>query len=256
MGKLLSTALAIGALTTTGAEAYLGQIEASFRSPAGADTRGLARADGYLYAIDGADRGAVYRISHDTGSVYNWYVVQWDGINSGLAYSEPLSYLWVGCVSNNVVYRTRPLTGSVYSSWNAGHKPFGAAALCTGDGGRGTTNLFIADYYPAFLFLHRLGGSVVGSFPLGVSSRYDCAFDWRNNVLWRGGGDYIYGYTPTGAIAASFQSPAGNPWGLAYYNRRLWIACQADSYIYRVHCPKEFFAVEPASVGRVKALFR
>jgi hypothetical protein len=256
MRKRLATALAAAALTAVGAEAYLGQIEASFRSPAGTDTRGLARAAGYLYAIDGADRGAVYRMSPDTGSVYNWYVVPWDGMNSGLAYSTPPSYLWVGCVSSDVVYRTRPFTGSVYTSWSAGHKPFGAGAQCTGDGGTGTSGIFVADYYPDYVFLHRLGGSVVGSFPLGTGSRYDCAFDWRNNLLWRGSGDYIYGHTPTGAIAASFNSPAGTPWGLAYYNRRLWIACQADSYIYRVHCPKEFFAVAPVSLGRVRALFR
>lgn len=256
MNKSVATALAVAALTAVGAEAYLGQIEASFRSPAGADTRGLARADGFLYAVDGGAPGTVYRINAVTGSIYNQYVVGWMGINSGLGYSTNPAYLWVGCVGTNLVYYTRPFTGSVYSSWRTNHQAFGVAGLCTGDGGAGTTNVFAAGYYPAFVYRHRLNGSVAGSFPIAATSRFDCAFDWRNNILWRGSGTYIYGFTPSGATAASFASPAGTPWGLAYYNRRLWVACQADGNIYRIHCPKNFFAVEPASVGRVKSLFR
>jgi hypothetical protein len=173
-----------------------------------------------------------------------------------LAYSANPAYLWVGCVGDDTVYRTRPFTGSVYSSWSTINKAFGAAAECTGDGGIGTANLYVTAYYPAYAYLHRLNGSVVGSFRITDGSRYDCAFDWRNNVLWRGCGNYIYGFTPTGEVAASFESPASSPWGLAYYNRRLWIACQGDTYIYRVECPKGFFPVEPVSVGRVKCLFR
>jgi hypothetical protein len=255
MKKRLSTVLAVAGLTAVGAEAYLGQIEASFRSPAGTTTRGLARADGYLYAVDGTDRGIIYRMKPDTGEVYDWYIVNWGGLNSGLAFSAP-SYLWVGCVSTDVVYRTRAFTGSVYSSWGAGHDPFGIAPRSTGDGGKGTNHVFTTDNLPDFMFTHWLNGNVVNSFPLRTRSRFDCAFDWRNNLLWRGAGNYVYAHTPTGSIAASFPSPAEAPWGLTYYNRRLWIACQADGYIYRVLCPKDFFAVEPGSVGRVKALFR
>jgi hypothetical protein len=255
MTKRLTIALAVALLTVAAADAYLGQIQASFRSPAGTNTRGLARAAGYLYVVDGADRGIVYRMNPDSGKVYDWYVVQWDGNNSGLAFSAP-SDLWVGCVSNEIVYRTRPFTGSVYSSWTAGHDPFGIAPRSTGDGGKGTTHIFTTDNQPDYMFTHRLNGNVVNSFPLGTRSRYDCTFDWRNDLLWRGSGDYIYAHTPTGSIAASFESPAGSPRGLAYNNRRLWIACTADSYIYLVHCPKNFFAVEPGSLGRVKALFR
>lgn len=255
MKKRLSIALAVVLLTAAAADAYLGQIQTSFRSPAAANTRGLARAAGYLYVVDGTDRGIVYRMNPDTGEVYDWYVVQWDGNNSGLAFSTP-SYLWVGCISNDTVYRTRAFTGSIYSSWGAGHDPFGIAPRSTGDSGKGTTHIFTTDNLPDYLFTHRLNGNVLNSFPLGTRSRYDCAFDWRNNLVWRGGGDYIYAHTPTGSIAASFESPAGSPRGLAYNNYRLWIACTGNSYIYRVHCPRDFFAVEPASVGRVKALFR
>ncbi|MEE9456453.1 MAG: hypothetical protein V3W11_04810 [bacterium] len=255
MMKRFAITLVVALLTASAADAYLGQIEASFRSPAGANTRGLARAAGYLYVVDGNERGVIYRMNPDTGKVYDWYVVRWDGANSGLAFSTP-SYLWVGCVSNNSVYRARAFTGSVYSSWDAGHDPFGIAPRSSGDGGKGTTHIFTTDNMPDFMFTHWLNGNVVNSFPLGTRSRYDCAYDWRNNLLWRGSGDYIYAHTPTGSIAASFPSPAGSPRGLAYNNRRLWIGCIDNSYIYRVHCPKNFFPVEPASVGRVKALFR
>ncbi len=256
MKKTAVTVAVLALAFATGAGAYLGQVQGSFRSPAGTDTRGLARAAGYLYVVDGSVRGIVYRIHPISGSVYNWHVLPWAGANSGLAYSTP-SYLWVGCLSNGVVYRTADLTGSIYSSWNAGHDPYGCAALCTGDGGSGTTHIFTTDNAPDYLFTHRLGdGSIVNSFPLGTASNYDCAFDWRNNLLWRGGGNYIYAHTPAGSIVTSFPSPAGSPRGMTYNNSRLWIACTADSLIYRVHCPEDFYAVEPASLGRVRAMFR
>jgi hypothetical protein len=256
MKKSAVIASALALAFATGAEAYLGQVQASFRSPAGTDTRGLARAADYLYVVDGNDRGIVYRLHPNNGSVYNWYVLPWTGANSGLAFSAP-SYLWVGCLSNDVVYRTAVFTGSIHSAWNARHDPYGCAPRCAGDGGSGTTHLFTTDNDPDYLFTHRLGeGSIVNSFPLGTASNYDCAFDWRNNLLWRGSGNYIYAHTPAGSIVASFPSPAGSPRGLAYNNAALWIACTADRYIYRVHCPKDFHAVAPASLGRVRAMFR
>jgi hypothetical protein len=243
-------------LLATVAQAYLGQVLGSFRSPAGTNTRGLARASSYLYIMDGNNRATVYSVRPFTGSIYNWYMAPWTGENSGLAFSTP-SYLWVGRLNNDTVFRTEANTGSVYSSWSAQHGPYGLAPWCTGDGGTGTSYLFSTDDAPSRLYTHRLSnGSIVNSTSLVNNTRCDCAYDWRNNLIWRGRAGSIYGIVPSGAVTASFASPAGDPRGMTYYNSYLWVACNADGFVYRLHCPRDFTAVAPASLGKVRAIFR
>jgi hypothetical protein len=248
-------ALAVALVAAT-AQAYLGQVLGSYRSPAGSNTRGLARAVGILYVMNGNNRAALYRVKPFTGSIFSWYLLPWTGQNSGLAFSTP-SYLWIGRLDNDRVYRVDETSGAVYSSWAAGHDPYGLAPWCTGDGGTGTSYLFSTDDAPSRLYIHRLSnGSVVNSTSLVNSSRCDCAYDWRNNLIWRARAGSIYGVAPSGAVAASFRSPAGDPRGLAYYNRYLWVACNANGFIYRLHCPRGFSAVAPSSLGKVRAIFR
>jgi hypothetical protein len=238
------------------AHAYLGQVVSSFRSPAGSNTRGLGRGGPYLYVMNGNTRATVYRTRPVTGSIIDWFMVPWAGENSGLAFSAP-SYLWVGRVDNDRVYRVQENTGSVYFSWNAGHDPYGLAPWCTGDGGTGTSYLFSTDDAPSRLYTHQLSnGSIVNSNSLLYNTRCDCAYDWRNNLVWIGQGGSIYAVAPSGAPVASFSSPAGSPRGLTYTNSYLWIACNSNGFIYRVHCPKNFTAVTPASLGKVRAIFR
>ena len=248
--------LFIAALIAATAQAYLGQVVSSFRSPAGSNTRGLARGSSYLYVMNGNSRATVYRTRPVTGSIYDWYMVPWTGGNSGLAFSAP-SYLWVGRIDNDRVYRVREDTGSIYFSWSAGHDPYGLAPWCTGDGGTGTSYLFATDDAPSRLYTHRLSnGSIVNSNSLVYNTRCDCAYDWRNNLVWIGYANRICAVAPSGAPVASFSSPAGSPRGLTYTNAYLWIACNSNGFIYRVHCPKNFTAVAPASLGKVRAIFR
>ena len=255
MRKSLLVALAI-ALASATAHAYLGQVLSSFRSPAGTNTRGLARAAMRLYIINGNNRATVYSVRPLTGSIYNWYMIPWTGENSGLAFSTP-SYLWVGRLNNDLVFRVEANTGSIYSSWSAQHDPYGLAPWCTGDGGSGTSYLFSTEDAPSRLYTHLLSnGSIVNSTPLANNTRCDCAYDWRNNLIWRGRAGSIYGVAPSGAVMASFPSPAGDPRGMTYCNTYLWVACNANGFVYRLHCPRNFTAVEAASAGRVKALFR
>jgi len=255
MRKYVIGIVAAGLAAAT-AHAYLGQVVNSFRSPAGTNTRGLARGSSYLYIMNGNNRATIYRTRPLSGSIYNWYLLPWNGENSGLAFSSP-SYLWVGRVDNDRVYRVEENTGSIHLSWSAGHDRYGLAPWCTGDGCTGTSYLFGTDDAPSRLYTHQLGnGSIVNSTSLSPNSRCDCAYDWRNNLLWFGYASYIYSVAPSGASVASFASPAGSPRGLTYTNSYLWIACNANGYIYRVHCPRNFTAVAPASIGKVRAIFR
>ncbi|MEE8639087.1 MAG: hypothetical protein V3T41_01625 [bacterium] len=42
---------------------------------------------------------------------------------------------------------------------------------------------------------------------------------------------------------------------MAYYGQYLWVGCDGNDYVYRVHCPGTV-SLEPASFGRVKAFYR
>jgi hypothetical protein len=55
-------------------------------------------------------------------------------------------------------------------------------------------------------------------------------------------------------VATSFAAPAGYPYGMAYYGQYLWVGCDGNDYVYRVHCPYNV-DVTPSSVGKVKAIF-
>jgi hypothetical protein len=72
----------------------------------------------------------------------------------------------------------------------------------------------------------------------------------------------VYGFTTAGSVVASFPSPAGNEAiaGCAFYEGYLWVSAyrtQAgnDPYIWQVDV-RDLTGVSPASLGRVKALFR
>lgn len=235
---------------------YLGQVIASYPSPAGTNTRGLAMASGVLFVVDASSPAIVYRINPSTGSTSLWYTLPFNGSPSGLTYTSGGNYLWVGVPANDNVYRCDANTGSLYGSWVAGHDPSGLAPVATGDGGSGATQLFTTDDNPARFWRHNISnGSVVSSVSITATAN-DCAYDWRNSLLWIGTSSYLFGYTMSGTVLGLFPSPAATPRGLAYYGTYLYIACTSNGRIYVVHCPQNFVGVTAASMGRVKVLYR
>jgi hypothetical protein len=96
-------------------------------------------------------------------------------------------------------------------------------------------------------------GSIVKSFkaPFYV---HDLAWDGR--YLWtnRWSDFYICRFTDTGSVVASFKLPGGTyeSSGAAFDGSYLWLANRG--WAYRVDIG--VIAVEPASAGKVKALFR
>jgi len=244
-------------LTAASAFGYLGQVIASYPSPAGTNTRGLAMASGVLFVADSNSPAIIYRINPSTGATSSWYTLPFTGVPYGLAYTSGGNYLWVGTPSNEYVYRCNASNGSLYGSWSAGHDPSGLAPLGTGDGGYGATQLFASDNNPPRFWRHYLSnGSIISTVTIAAVADYDCAYDWRNNLLWVGNATYLYGYTMSGNITGSFAAPAANPRGLAYYGAYLYVGCTSNGRIYVVHCPQSFVGVTPSSMGRVKSLFR
>jgi len=257
MRGYLSIGLAVAHALFVGAgHAVLGDIVGSFTAPDPV-LRGLGRSTNYLYVLGltGAP-DIVFRCNPSTGSVYGSWSAPYITANRGLTVTEG-NRVWISCYMNNFVYECAAGSGSVYGSWHASHDPFGLAPLCTGDGGQGTTGIFSYDTDPNNIFLHNLtNGSVTRFFPLAHATAYDFAYDHRNRLIWKYYLPNIYGYdTSTGSVVASFARPYPSTcYGLAYYGEYLWISAE-DGNISIVHCPGNV-AVTPASVGRIKALFR
>ncbi|HUU55924.1 MAG TPA: hypothetical protein VMW93_01160, partial [bacterium] len=64
----------------------------------------------------------------------------------------------------------------------------------------------------------------------------------------------VAGYSEGGTMpVASFNAPASEVTGLAYYGQYLHVGC-TNGYVYRVHCPGTV-SVAPASLGKVKTLY-
>jgi hypothetical protein len=118
----------------------------------------------------------------------------------------------------------------------------------------------LANYVnPNRVYAHKLSdGTVTNIVDLSACARWDIAYDWRNNMIWgmNSAGNQISGYSyDTGSVVASFQAPAPSTMGLAYTGCYLYAASDNTGFIYKIHCPGDI-GVAPASVGRVKALFR
>lgn len=243
------------ALAAVPALAALGDIVGSFMGP-DPGLRGLGRSTAYLYVIGQPFPDLVYRCNPTTGSVYSSWPTPYPSQNRGLAVTWG-DHVWVGSFVDDIVYECAGASGSIYGSWDAVNDPYGLAPLCTGDGGQGTTGLYSYDSIPNFVYLHNLpNGSVIRSFPLAHATPYDLAYDHRNRLLWKYYVNFIYGYSPNdGSVVASFARPYPSTcYGLAYYGEYLWISAR-DGNIFIVHCPGNI-GVRPASLGRVKALFR
>jgi hypothetical protein len=258
-GRYVTAAFVVGALLLPGAAAaYLGQIVSSFRAPDYPD--GLARSDGYLFVLSGdagpSGYGVIYRCHPATGSVYGSFLLPTRYAHGGLYYSSDAA-LWFGEWHFDYVFKVDADTGSILHSWYAGHNPMGMTAFNTGDGGVGTTNLITTDGLASYLWYHNpTTGSVVGTLAIQEPTDADLAYDWRNQWIWASDlPQWVYGYRTNGQRVREFWMPVWRTKGLAYYGEYLWVGCTDNETIYQVHCPV-FTGVAPASLGRVKALYR
>jgi hypothetical protein len=140
---------------------------------------------------------------------------------------------------------------------------FGGVA-CEGDPNKpGTLRAIISNAFaPEPVTRHTTAGSLLSTFRYPDQLiLFDPGWDYGNALVWWGNRTaykpHVYGFTRSGSLAASFPAPAGNLYGCTYLDGYLWISTDgAPDYIWKVHCPKDFEALAPTSVGRVKALFR
>ena len=244
------SALAIGLVVAAAgyAAATGGSIVSSFRSPHAATTpRGMAYAPNHsrLYHVSS---GSPYIFATDTsGSIVKSFLCPANtrGVE-GLGESQGHGF-WTCSFSPAVAYRVST-TGSIMSSFAALSRPNGLT--------REGDYIWLSSETSNVIYKHRTTGSLVASFasPAGVSS----GLDWDGNYLWLADantGSKIYQLTTTGSVRRALKVPVGRAAGVAFDGTHVWYcSLTSPKYVYRITIGK--IAVEPASLGRVKALFR
>jgi len=255
---MLKAIFALLAASSVTSSAYMGEVVNSFPVPApGFNTSGLGHGQKYLYAYVKGRGG--YELDPDDG----WIISSWpepvpyvDGLTytyDGLGHN----YVWLGKAYPPVqVYQCNPTSGSIYASWGSKDAHRGLAPLCTADGGYRPTALFVAVVGGGYRRIYRY--TTTGSFIATIYTQYDgfsdIAYDHRNKLIWRNYTDQsrMDGHTTEGSFVTSFRT-SFVPSGVAYYNQYLFLA--SGTLIFKIHCPATV-SVRPASLGRVKALFR
>jgi hypothetical protein len=258
------------ALSASFAWGVLGEIVASFPAPADYPIA-LAKAmsDSYLWVYCNTSPYRVYRINANTGSVYSSFVSPQGEYTFGLTYSYgggtglPYhSYLWMGNYESCYVYRCNYNTGSVYASFSTAPGYIsGLAVEATGDGGYSPTGLFASGSWNSSTIYSKdlVTGSNVDSWDVGEYV-FDLAWDWRNEIIWSGFRyNAVFGFNTNGSVVTAVKTPKDYPLGAAYSSNYLWVSTTTGSHwIWKIHCPAfmDGTNVEPASVGKVKAIFR
>jgi hypothetical protein len=98
-------------------------------------------------------------------------------------------------------------------------------------------------------------GSVVSSFP--KPGNYVSGISWAGPYLWVSDewtGGAIYQVTTSGSVVRSIFRPSQRPYGVAWDGRYVWYTDVLINWIYAMTVAVT--SAEPASLGRVKAVFR
>lgn len=264
MRKML---LVFGATLVLAGAAFgtLGSVVASWPAPADYPIA-LARPGNptYLWVYCNTGPYNIWRTNANTGSVYSSYVSPRGHETKGLTYRWG-GYLYVGDYATDSCYVCDYANGSVHYSFELGHNLSGGLALECGRGGINPQALYSSDIGSRYVYRQDYdNGSIYSSFLTQPCAVWDLAWDYNNNLVWGGGlvyfdDPYVYGYTTSGSLAASFPSPALYPIGMCYYGEYLWIGTTTGSHrIWKVHCPGGLDRgtnVTPTSAGKIKALF-
>jgi len=247
--------ITIAVVAALAASAYgWGTLLSSFPCPAGSQyPNGVAYRASRLYVSTNYEPRTVWQVRPNNGSVLASHpspARDTAGCTAGLA-GETVSY-WVADRSNDFIYQVGYISGSVVGSFpSPGSTPMGLAF-------RNATTMYHTDYDGRALYvIHPLTGSVYSSYSFNFRP-CDLGFDSRG-YLWVADGlnRQIRQCDLTGSTLASFPVSAyGFPAGIAYYNKQVWVGINAPLHSILKFEVDPAYAVEPASIGKVKALFR
>jgi hypothetical protein len=230
------------------------RLVGSFAAPPGAID--VAYEWGPLYALVGGSKPTVFVLNDNNGSIIQSFRVPVPNGSRGITYETYPSRMWVSNRINRHVYRLTT-TGSLAGSFVCpGGAPYGLGySYFSAPHGRG---LFVTCRDENLVLnVDSITGSVIGSFagPASAALEYDDCFcvDRDSNYLYW---DYYSEWRVLDTLPA-------RPWGVATgvdkttdqaIGVRSFVLCD-NGYIY-CYSGTESGNVAPASLGRVKALFR
>jgi hypothetical protein len=253
--KKLPRAVLIGAavlcLSASAAFADFGSVVSSFAVKAECIPAALAYNGSYVVSSDPASYSDGYwKVWSEEGSIlYSFLPPKLEKVHEGAAF-DGTDY-WGASVLMDRVYRMTT-TGSVITTFS---HPY--AYGLTWDG----RYLWTSDGASSGNMIRQVttAGSVVSSFAVPSQISFCCDLGWDGVYLWcpdtRG---YVYRLTTAGSIVASFDPPGNRNRGCTFDGTYLRVSCFPGSGPWNIYTidigPAP--AVEPASFGQVKAVFR
>jgi hypothetical protein len=251
--------IALAALTATlalVAYAGMGEVLASWQAPGTYGViNGLAFQGEYIWVKNTYSRERGVFKCTTTGTVVTEIAFPYPEptfYSYGLTFDG--EYLWTiyqywRSVGSHDDYRKYTTNGS-FAGWFHGHLWYLGSIAVTWDG----EYIFTHFPYRPRGEKYTTAGSLVATFPMTVGVYSDMAY-YKRQLWYYGGGGLVYGVTLNGSVVASFQPPGGSCAGTAFDGEYLWtVDKNRPQYVYKVDI--DVVGVAPASVGRVKALFR
>lgn len=210
--------------------------------------KGLEYAGGYLYTTSNYSDNTIH-VYTTTGSLVRTIPTPTSAMGVEVSHA-PSGYLWLNTFSPYNGYRMVLSSGSVVTSFAGPASGYGISS----DG----TYLFWSTVTSDMLYTLTTTGSVVRSFtqPGGFPGGVDYVapgYLWLCN--WSGS-PFIYYCTTMGSVIDSFSTPlVARPSGVTWDGNYVWYH-DYNSPNLCVRARVNFTNVAPASVGKVKALFR
>ena len=204
--------------------------------------------------------GAVYKCTK-SGNVVNEisfpfhyydtsYGLAFDGIYLWTIYHQPVG---IPKYDHYVKYTTNGSVASVF--WAHKYPLYNSSKSISWDGQYLWTYEKLASQSKYDAAKYTTTGTLIGTFTVPGVWRTDAAY--YNYQLWTGGSSgYVYGMNiGAGTLVGSFDAPGGSCGAIGFDGEYLWTADKnTPQYIYKVDI--DVVDVAPASVGRVKALYR
>jgi hypothetical protein len=274
MGRTL---LFITALTLLGvtALAAMGSLITSFPNRGASTHFGMAADAEYLYSFH-YDVNAGYPIvvlRKANGTFVRslqvplpiWQRQSFRGVGYEGDGSVGLGYLYLNNYSGRFVAKVRIANGKLVSTWGWVGGTYRYGLCCENDKTKpDPLRGFYQNNFNGIWWRSDRNGSLISSWRLPYSNfAYDLTWDYVNGLIWYANYStlWVFGMTPAGSIKESWRLRAGvsAPYGIAYYERRLYVSTSGgspDEYVWVYDCPVSTVGIRPASLGKVKVLFK